>query len=161
MLPPSLPSWCSSGRCSAEPVTFETTDGLGLTGWFVAASEPAGEPASQRLPFQAALCVTRRERGACRNRRLHDGLLVSRLRSSLSHRGRRGARSITPARLPRWGPRLARRDDREYREYLREKQRSQPGCIAGRMQTNFGDATLAAPCRDADDVPIGSSRHVL
>src|SRR5882672_7447979 len=54
---------------------------------------------------------------------------VSRLRSSLWHRGRRG--------VP-----LARRDDREYREYLRETQRSQRGCIAGRMQTNFGGATL-------------------
>jgi hypothetical protein len=29
---------------------------------------------------------------------------------------------------------MARRDDREYREYLREKQRSQRGCIAVRMQ---------------------------
>jgi hypothetical protein len=26
------------------------------------------------------------------------------------------------------GARMARRDDREYREYLREEQRSQPGC---------------------------------
>ena len=25
---------------------------------------------------------------------------------------------------------MARRDDREYREYLREEQRSQPGCPA-------------------------------
>src|SRR5712691_5609045 len=48
------------------------------------------------------------------------------------HRGRRGAR-------------LARRDDREYREYLKEEQRSQPGCIAGRMQTNSGDATPVDP----------------
>ena len=28
------------------------------------------------------------------------------------------------------GARMARRDDREYREYLREEQRSQPGCPA-------------------------------
>jgi hypothetical protein len=28
------------------------------------------------------------------------------------------------------GARLARRDDREYREYLREKQRSKSGCPA-------------------------------
>src|SRR5437870_8319234 len=41
-----------------------------------------------------------------------------------SHRGRRGAP-------------LTRRDDREYREYLREEQRSQRGCIAGRMQLEF------------------------
>jgi hypothetical protein len=28
---------------------------------------------------------------------------------------------------------VARRDDREYREYLREEQRSHAGCIVGRM----------------------------
>jgi hypothetical protein len=28
------------------------------------------------------------------------------------------------------GARMARRDDREYREYLREEQRRQPGCPA-------------------------------
>ena len=28
------------------------------------------------------------------------------------------------------GARMARRDDREYREYLRKEQRSQPGCPA-------------------------------
>jgi len=33
----------------------------------------------------------------------------------------RGARTTTPARLPRWGPRMARRDDREYRESLLSK----------------------------------------
>src|SRR3954465_1674347 len=31
-------------------------------------------------------------------------------------------------RISERGTRLARRDDREYREYLREAQRSQPGC---------------------------------
>jgi hypothetical protein len=29
---------------------------------------------------------------------------------------------------------MTRRDDRAYREYVREEQRSQRGCIAGRMQ---------------------------
>ncbi len=68
---------------------------------------------------------------------------------SLSHRGRRGAP-------------LPKRDDRKFREYLREERGSQPrgprrafscavgwerGCIAGRMQTNFGDTTLAAESR--------------
>src|SRR3954468_3178993 len=42
------------------------------------------------------------------------------IQKSLMHRGRRSARD-------------ARRDDREYREYLREEQRRQAGCIAGRM----------------------------
>jgi hypothetical protein len=32
---------------------------------------------------------------------------------------------------------MARRDDREYREYLSEEQRSQRGCIARRMQPEF------------------------
>src|SRR5213592_3549188 len=61
--------------------------------------------------------------------------LAARGESPAQHRGRRGAP-------------LTRRDDREYREYLREEQRSQPGaptartvrrgvergCLAGRMQ---------------------------
>jgi hypothetical protein len=39
---------------------------------------------------------------------------------------------------------MARRDDREYREYLREEQRSQRGCIAGRMQPDFHHGLLRA-----------------
>ena len=38
---------------------------------------------------------------------------------------------------------MTRRDDREYREYLREEQRSQRGCIAGRMQLEFHHGLLA------------------
>ena len=38
---------------------------------------------------------------------------------------------------------MARREEREYREYATDEQRSQPGCIAARMQTNFRDAALA------------------
>jgi len=37
---------------------------------------------------------------------------------------------------------MTRRDDREYREYLREEQRSQRGCIAGRMQLEFHHGLL-------------------
>ena len=33
-------------------------------------------------------------------------------------------------RISERGARMARRDDRGYREYLREEQRSQPGCPA-------------------------------
>ena len=40
------------------------------------------------------------------------------------HRGRRGAR-------------MTRREEGEYREYATDEQRSQPGCIAGRMPKNF------------------------
>jgi hypothetical protein len=32
--------------------------------------------------------------------------------------------------IPERGARMARRDDREYRKYLREEQRRQPGCPA-------------------------------
>src|SRR5712691_7029187 len=38
---------------------------------------------------------------------------------------------------------MARRDDREYRKYLREEQRSQAGCSAGRMQPEFRHGLLA------------------
>jgi hypothetical protein len=53
-------------------------------------------------------------------------------------RGRPAARGETPA-SHRDGRRasVARRDDREYREYLSEEQRSQRGCIARRMQLGF------------------------
>ncbi len=37
---------------------------------------------------------------------------------------------------------MARRDDREYREYLIEEQRSQRGCIARRMQSDFHHGLL-------------------
>ena len=37
---------------------------------------------------------------------------------------------------------MARRDDREYREYLSEEQRSQRGCIARRMQPEFHNGLL-------------------
>ena len=52
---------------------------------------------------------------------------------------------------------MARRDDREYREYLSEEQRSQRGpqrgsrvgvergCIAGRMQPDFHHGLLGPP----------------
>src|SRR6059036_128703 len=55
--------------------------------------------------------------------------IAARGESPASHRGRRCAR-------------LARRDDREYREYLREEQRSQTGCSAGRMQSDFHHGLL-------------------
>src|SRR5206468_9244675 len=49
-----------------------------------------------------------------------QGRLVLPFINTVTHRGRRGAR-------------LARREAREYREYLSGEQRSQAGCIAGRM----------------------------
>ncbi len=40
-------------------------------------------------------------------------------------------------------PRLARREEQEYREYLTDEQRSQAGCSAGRLQQDFYHGLLA------------------
>src|SRR3954471_4670085 len=57
--------------------------------------------------------------------------LAARGERPASHRGRRGA----PA---------ARRDDREYGQYLSEEQRSRRGRIGGRMQSSLQHGLLAA-----------------
>src|SRR4030042_6751579 len=49
----------------------------------------------------------------------------------LEHRGRRCAR-------------LARREEGEYREYLTDEQRSEPGCSDGRMPRDFWDTALGS-----------------
>src|SRR5438046_7064361 len=59
--------------------------------------------------------------------------LAARGESVASHRDGRGASR-------------ARRDDREYREYLREEQRSPRGCIARRMQPDFHHGLLGRFC---------------
>src|SRR5207244_12106593 len=41
-----------------------------------------------------------------------------------------GPSTLNEDQIAERGARMARRDDREYREYLREEQRSQPGCPA-------------------------------
>ena len=51
-------------------------------------------------------------------------MLAARGESPPSHRDRRGTR-------------LTRREEGEYREYSTDEQRSQPGCIVGRMQGDF------------------------
>ena len=83
--------------------------------------------------------------------------------SDLSNRRRFGCAAIAALGLRRWavglglaargeslashrdgrGAPLARRDDREYREYLREEQRRQRGCIARRMQPDFHHGLLS------------------
>src|SRR5712671_5058799 len=45
------------------------------------------------------------------------------------------------------GARMARRDDREYREYLREEQRSQPGCPAREMVLDQRGRATSGPYR--------------
>ena len=47
-----------------------------------------------------------------------------------SDRRSSGLFTLNEDRIPVRGARIARRDDRGYREYLREEQRSQPGCPA-------------------------------
>src|SRR5437773_5538001 len=61
-------------------------------------------------------------------------IVAARGESPASHRGRRGAP-------------LTRRDDRAYREYVRKEQRSQRGCIAGRMPPEFHHGLLATTQR--------------
>src|SRR5262245_58443521 len=71
--------------------------------------------ASAGAPPSKVLYSPRSKRtGQSRTRLINEG----------EHRGRRGAR-------------VARRDDREYREYLSEEQRRQSGCITGRMPAPF------------------------
>src|SRR6185436_15824835 len=43
------------------------------------------------------------------------------------------------------GARIARRDDQEYREYLREEQRGEAGCSARRMQRDLHHGLLGDP----------------
>jgi hypothetical protein len=47
-----------------------------------------------------------------------------------------GLSSLIQYWIPERGARMARRADREYREYLREEQRSQPGCPARKAVLN-------------------------
>ena len=61
--------------------------------------------------------------------------------------------------MPERGARLARRDDREYREYLREKQRSQPGCIAVRMQMELHHGLSKLARHPASPIAEATSRH--
>ena len=70
---------------------------------------------------------------------VHPPKTDSPCRSALAARGE----SLASHRDGRGAPR-ARRDDREYREYLREEQRRPRGCIARRMQPDFHHGLLAA-----------------
>src|SRR5712692_3959036 len=76
------------------------------------------------------------------------------VQSSIPHRplAARGE-SLAVHRDGRGAP-PARRDDREYREYLSEEQRSRRGCIARRMQPDFHHGLLGEHVRhDRRDEP--------
>ncbi len=53
--------------------------------------------------------------------------------------------------------RLARRDDREYGQYLREEQRRQPGCPARPMQRHFRHGLLGLAVLVAGIVPVSGA----
>jgi hypothetical protein len=104
-----------------------------------------------------ALARTRRPGEAMSGKARTRAALTARGASPASHRGRQCAR-------------LARRDDREYREYLREEQRSQArgpqcgsrigvekGCSAGRMQPDLHHGLLS----EGPVGPFGRWLHVL
>src|SRR3989442_6069860 len=98
----------------------------------------------------AASVATKAERAGL-TRPLCSGTLVSRPRSSLSHRGRRCARP-------------ARRDDEVVSwGYVEEEQRRRAGCSGGRMPTNFWVGTLEDPFSAQALGAFGreDGRHVL
>ena len=69
-----------------------------------------------------------------------------------------GPSALNKDQIAERGARMARRDDREYREYLREEQRSQPGCPAREVVLDQrGRATQRAELSSAHTtVPIGT-----
>jgi hypothetical protein len=91
---------------------------------------------TRRQPPVSRACRAWRDSTLCAASRasaiLDSGVLTARGESLASHRDGRGAPP-------------ARRDDREYREYLREEQRSRRGCIARRMQPDFHHGLLTVP----------------
>src|SRR5258705_6627367 len=75
----------------------------------------------------------------------------------LKAKGTSGPSTLNKDQIAERGAQMARRDDREYREYLREEQRRQPrgpqrgtrvgveeGCPARKMSTNLQRGTLAS-----------------
>src|SRR5205809_438954 len=81
-----------------------------------------------------------------------------------------GASTLNKDQIAERGARLARRDDRAYREYVRKEQRSQTGCPARDMvldrrgrATNLSESQVKAlfivaakPARPAEDMPYAS-----
>jgi hypothetical protein len=126
-----------------------------------------GEIAALTAPpaRRARTSASRRSCNGSRNQRLRvkpassERLLAARGETPASHRGRRGAPLLHPtAHSPRrGGPGGAARRPQsgvptvrvvhggvQYREYLRKEQRSQRGCIAGRMQAEFHHGLLGS-----------------
>ena len=121
---------------------LELLDAIDGRNWFYSRTLAKGGSRKINLAGYARLlehCVSRRTESVetfdiAFRRTSQDFRLAARGESPASHRGRRSAP-------------MTRRDDREYREYLREEQRSQRGCIAGRMQLDFHHGLLARTSR--------------
>ena len=65
-----------------------------------------------------------------------------------------GLSTLNKDQIAERGARMARRDDREYREYLREEQRRQPGCPAREVVLDQrGQATRSLTRNAAPVVP--------
>src|SRR5688572_3383037 len=99
--------------------------------------------------MRCAQCVLAwaREYPSCSNASDHRAGHVS-ARAAMTS----GPSSLKQYWIPERGARMARRDDREYREYLREKQRSQPGCpdrkavlLQRRRATSFAENCVGVP----------------
>ena len=58
-----------------------------------------------------------------------------------------GPSTLNKGQIAERGARMARRDDREYREYLREEQHRQPGAPAARFVR--GGVEAGCPARQA------------
>ena len=121
-----------------DEVTPETAHGRGGHGLqprdIVARPAAArGRPARRGTPRQSAPMPAGTRQTVHRRRR-------RRYRIRVRSAGSRTAQAFRPAtsglstlnedQIAERGARMARRDDREYREYLREEQRRQPGCPA-------------------------------
>ena len=66
-----------------------------------------------------------------------------------------GPSTLNGDQIAERGARMARRDDREYREYLREEQRRQPGCPAREVVLDQrGRATSRLPAASCADFRI-------
>ena len=78
-----------------------------------------------------------------------------------------GLSTLNEDQIAERGARMARRDDREYREYLREEQRSQPGCPAREVvldqreqaTSSLSTTGVARPPRERRGGPAGRRRR--
>src|SRR5687767_5657049 len=61
--------------------------------------------------------------------------------------------------LPERGARLARREERAYREYVSDEQRRQAGCPARQMSAYFGSGTLCVELHNRPHLDAADARR--